>query len=130
MAYTRVTVEQFQARFPIFADKDSDYVQAMLTESELDVDDSWVSQANYTAGIMYLTAHKIATDNSQEGEVVTVGSSAGGVASESFGGMSISYDNSASSGEGSASASRWGSTEYGRRFYDLVLKNKPAIVSI
>jgi hypothetical protein len=126
MAYTPVTPSAFKARFPEFASKDNDYIQLILTEAELNVDDTWLSQANYNAGIMYLTAHIIASS-----DLAASGGGAGsggGIASESFGGMSISYDKSASAAAGSSS--KWGGTEYGRRFAELVKANKPAIVSI
>ena len=65
MAYETVTVEQFIARFPIFSDKDGDYVQVLLTEAGTSVDNSW-REEDYPYAIMYLTAHLIATDNSDE----------------------------------------------------------------
>jgi hypothetical protein len=129
MAYTAVTSADFIARFPIFADVDTAIIDALLAEAGRSVDDSWLSQTDYTAGIMYLTAHLVATDNSGEGESTVVGAGAGGIASESFGGMSISYDKGASAND-AAAKSQWGSTEYGRRFYRLLKLNKPAIVSI
>jgi hypothetical protein len=129
VAYTPVTVDDFTARFPNLADTDEVVIQACLDEAARSVDDSWLSQTDYTGGLLYLAAHLVATDNSTEGTSVTIGAGGGGVASESFGGMSISYDKSAGVND-AASKSQWGSTEYGRRFYRLLKLNKPAIVSI
>ena len=129
MAYTPVTAAAFKTRFPIFATSSDTLIEALLAEAMLMVDDSWLSQADYTAGVMYLTAHLLATDNSAAGSSVVIGAGAGGVASESFGGMSISYDKGASAND-AASKSQWGSTEYGRRFFRLLKLNKPAIVSV
>ncbi len=74
--------------------------------------------------------HIVATDNSAEGTSVVIGAGAGGVASESFGGMSISYDKGGASGSDAAASSQWGSTEYGRRYYRLLKLNKPAILVV
>jgi hypothetical protein len=130
VAYTEPTFEQFATRFPNFSDMDENQFSALLTEAKLQVDDSWLSQTNYTVAIMYLIAHLKTTDQSQEGESGVVGGAgSGGIASESFGGMSISYNNGASASDAAAN-SQWGSTEYGRRFYNLLKRNKPAIVSV
>jgi hypothetical protein len=129
MPYELPTASQFKTRFPIFEDKDDALVTMIIAEASASVDSSW-AEADYQPAIMYLAAHLLATDNSAEGESVIIGGSAGGgIASESFGGMSISYDKG-SSANSAASNSKWGSTEYGRRFYDLLVRNKPAIVSI
>ncbi len=128
MAYEKVTPTAFKERFPEFAGKSDAFVQLILTEAELNVDDTWLSQANYTAGIMYLTAHLIADGDAAAGGGSD--SSGGvGIASESFGGMSISYDKSSSSNT-AAGKSKWGSTSYGRRFYDLVRANKPPVMVV
>lgn len=130
MAYTDPTFAEFTTRFPIFADMDEGQFDALLEEAKLQVDDGWLSQTNYKVAIMYLIAHLKVTDTSQEGESAVVGGAgSGGIASESFGGMSISYNNGASASNAAAN-SQWGSTEYGRRFYELLKRNKPAIVSI
>jgi L-aminopeptidase/D-esterase-like protein len=129
MAYEAPTTEEFLARFPIFADKDEAVIEACLAEATNTVDTSW-RELDYKPAIMYLAAHLVATDNSGEGESVDVGAGAGAIASESFGGMSISYDNSGGSANAAASKSQWGSTEYGRRFYQMLTRNKPGPVTI
>jgi hypothetical protein len=109
---------------------DEGQFDSLLEEAKLQVDNSWLSQANYKFALMYLIAHLKTTDNSGEGESAVVGGAAtGGIASESFGGMSISYNNGATANNAAAN-SQWGSTEYGRRFYEMLKKNKPAIVVI
>lgn len=128
MAYTAPTREEFLARFPIFADKDEAVVDACLLEATNTVDTSW-REVDYAPAIMYLAAHLLAVDNSAEGESVSVGGGGGAIASESFGGMSISYDGGGAAAD-AAAKSQWGSTEYGRRFYAMVKRNKPGPVTI
>jgi hypothetical protein len=103
-------------------------VEALIAEATNTIDTSW-REVDYKPAIMYLTAHLISTDNSGEGESVNIGGAGASIASESFGGMSISYDKSRAASDAAAN-SQWGSTEYGRRFYQLLKVNKPAIVSI
>lgn len=122
MPYTVPTVDDFLARWPIFGDSDSDLIQQMLDEAAGQIDISW-READYQPAILYLSAHLLATDNSDEGAEVVIGGSQGAIASESFGGMSISYA-TAGSADASANASQYGSTEYGRRFYNLLIKNR------
>ena len=126
MPYTKPTYDQFIARFPIFGDTDPGVVAALIDEATNTIDTDWV-ESDYQPAIMYLAAHLIATDNSGEDEEVEVGAEAGAIASESFGPMSISYDNSSSDTSG-ASSSQYGSTTYGRRFYAILVRNRPAIV--
>lgn len=126
MPYTLPSADDFQTRFPIFADVDSDRVQIFLDEAARTVDGSWDID-DYQPAIMYLAAHLLSTDNSGEGETVQLGGLKGAIASESFSGMSRSYDTSKVS---AAANSTYGSTEYGRRFYWLLLNNKPAILVV
>jgi hypothetical protein len=124
MAYTAPTYADFIARFPIFADRDQTQIDLLLEESKNNIDQSW-REVDYAPAIMYLTAHKLALDNSQEGDAVEVGG-ASVISSESFGGMSLSY---ASGGVGDVvSKTQWGLTAYGRAYYSLLQKNKPPVV--
>lgn len=128
MPYTTPSLEQFRARFPVFEDAEDGLIEALLAEAAGQIDQSW-READYQPAIMYLAAHLLATDNSAEGDTVEVGGSTGGIASESWGSMSVSYDTGVKTSS-AASASEWGATEYGRRFYNLLKKNKPGVVAI
>lgn len=129
MSYTPPTRAEFLTRFPIFDDPELYPVATIdfvLAEAIRTVDNTWM-EADYAPAILYLTAHLLATDNSLDGEDVEFGGMAQ-VASESFGGMSISYANGAS---GSLSANeQYGSTEYGRRFLVLLRRNQTGPVVI
>lgn len=122
--YDAPTPAQFKARFPIFDDQDDPRIQIFLNEAGSSVDRTW-NINDYQVAIMYLAAHLLATDNSDEGSEVEIGPAGGGaIASESFGGgLSVSYTTGASAGD-AASNSKYGSTEYGRRYYNLLIRNR------
>jgi len=127
MPYEKPTTDQFYERFPVFEDKDEDLVQLLLDEASGSVDTCWV-EADYQPATLYLTAHLLATDASQTGDSVVVGPTQGGVASESFGPMSISYKDFPA---GTLSASEtFGTTAYGRKYLSLLNANKPPIVAV
>lgn len=123
MPYTIPTTDDFFTRFPIFEDKDEDMVAAIIAEAASNIDDSW-READYQPAILYLAAHMIATDNTDAGTEAEIGGP-NIVSSESFSGMSVSYQNNAS--QPGVSQSQFGLTEYGRRYYALLIKNKPGI---
>lgn len=127
MPYDLPSADNFFARFPVMGDKDPDYVTVMIAEAARTVDISW-DEDDYQPAILYLAAHLIATDNSQEGETVQIGGLKGALSGESFAGMSRSYyDKTAGS---PAASSIYGGTEYGRRFFTLLKNNKPAITVV
>jgi len=129
MAYTLPTLEQFKTRFPtVVVGKSDELLQMYLDEAAAQVDTSW-READYQLAIMLLAAHNIVSEDTATSGGGGGSAGSGIVASESFGGMSISYEGSGS-GQDPATSSPWGSTEYGRRFYNLLKLNKPAIVSI
>ena len=102
----------------------------ILTEAQLSVDQSWI-EADYKTAIMYLTAHLIATDNTDEGDSVNIGgANTGAIASESFGAISVSYESSAGSVKASALNDLYGGTSYGRRFLAMLRRNKPGILVV
>lgn len=131
MAYAPPTPHDFKARFPEFSDTPDAQIQALLDEAGLMVDESWLSQANYTAGMLYLTAHLLTEQqDAGAGEEGGGGGVVGDVASESFGPLSVSYNRGGSSTATSDFASTYNTTFYGRRFLALLRVNKPAIVAI
>jgi hypothetical protein len=129
MAYTFPTLDEFKARFPSLTDgKEDAFLQFFLDEAANVVDTSW-RESDYKTAIMYLAAHLLASEEGAGGDAGAGVTGSGVIASESFGGMSISYDNSKSAGDAAAN-SQWGATVYGRRFYQMLKLNKPSIVSI
>lgn len=126
MAYDAPTVAEFKTRFPAVAgSKSDDTIQAYLDEATNTVDESWREQ-DYKIAIMYLAAHNMTLEDTA---AAGGGGTSGVVSSESFGGMSISYDNSKGT-DNAAANSQWGATFYGQQFYLLLKRNKPSIVVI
>lgn len=129
MAYDAPTIAEFKARFPTVAGTKSDpTIQAFLDEATNTIDTSW-RESDYKIAIMYLAAHNMTMEDNVDAGAGG-GITSGLIASESFGGMSISYDNSKSSMSEAAVNSQWGGTIYGQNFYLLLKRNKPAIVVI
>lgn len=129
MAYTLVTATDFKTRFPVFEDEDDARISALLLEAGMQVDDTWVSQEDYTAGVMYLTAHLLVTERATLEEGADSGSGDGEISSESFGPLSVSYK--ASSGNvANDFVSEYSTTSYGKRWLRLVARNKPGIVAV
>lgn len=129
MAYTVPSYAAFIARFPIFNDVvayPQAVVEAVIAEAARQIDTSWI-EADYATAIMYLTAHMLALDNSAEGAEIDIGGPTS-IAGESFAGMSISYKKDTPTPGSAAASSIYGQTIYGRRFYDLLRKNKPPVV--
>lgn len=122
MAYTPPTYAEFITRFPIFDDLikwPQAMVEAVIVEATNNIDNTWV-EADYKPAIMYQTAHILSIDNAAEGQEPSVGPQTY-LSGESFSGMSMSY----SKVEGSLGSSEiWGSTSYGRRYLDLLRKNR------
>lgn len=123
MAYTPPTYEEFIARFPIFDNQvtwPQAMVEAVIVEATNNIDETWI-EADYKPAIMYQTAHILSIDNAAEGQVPSVGPQTF-LSSESFAGMSQSF--SMVQGGTLGSSEIWGSTSYGRRYLDLLRKNK------
>lgn len=132
MPYVLPTSDQFFTRFPIFNDQDADRIAALILEASSLVDTTW-EENDYQPAIMYLTAHLLATDNTDEGDEVELGPvNSNLVSSESFGGMSISYagGNNALASNVISTSDMYGSTVYGRRFLAMAIRNKPGMVAV
>jgi hypothetical protein len=118
--YDPVTVDQFTTRFPVFGDRDPAQLAAVLAEASARVDRSWLAK-DYPVAIMYLMAHLLTLDSSQEGEDPAIGPAGAGqiIASESIAGMSTSYFNPNPQVSQGGTISDFAVTEYGRRFLRL-----------
>jgi hypothetical protein len=125
MAHTPPTPEEFKTRFPVFASETDERVQIFLSEAERNIDDTW-EEDDYAPAIMYLAAHLLKTEN-DAGSSGGSKSATGPISSESFAGMSRSYDTSKLT---AAQKSIYGGTLYGQRYYVLLLKNKPSIMVV
>jgi hypothetical protein len=127
MPYSTPTYEEFIARFPIFDNEvkwPQSMVELVLAEAASNIDNTWF-EPDYQPAINYQTAHMLATDNSASGTDPEVGQPTY-ISGESFSGMSTSYQKI--QGGTLSQSEMWGSTVYGRRYLDLLRKNKPGVV--
>jgi hypothetical protein len=123
MAYVVPDSSDFKARFPAFASYDDTYIDLVIEEAALSVNETWI-ETDYQPAILYLTAHLITTEAGGPGGVA---GQSGPVQSESFGPISKSY---AVAKGASGNVSLYSSTEYGRRYLTLLKRNFPAVAVI
>lgn len=132
MPYTIPTVDQFRARFPNLSEQydDDALITLLIDEASGKVSTAWL-ETDYQPAILYLTAHLLATDNTGEGEDVEIGAAGSGIKSESFGsGLSVTYGSDGVTDTTLSSSEMYGSTVWGRRFYQLLILNNPAIMVV
>lgn len=128
MAWTAPTPTEFKARFPAFDAVDDDVVLSAIGEAGMQVDDTWVSEADYRLGIMLLTAHILTLDGLGTGaEAQSAASGALGFKTMKSGGLSLERFSAADNGAGDDVLSL---TTYGRRFADLLKRNIPAVAVV
>lgn len=129
MAYDPPTYAEFIARFPVFdnvAKWPQATVEAIIVEATNNIDTDWIER-DYKPAIMYQTAHILSSEAAADADAPDAPGPATYLASESFSGMSMSYAKISQNGTLSQSET-WGGTSYGRRYLDLLRKNKPAVV--
>lgn len=107
MAYVIPTLAQFKTKFPEIVAADAT-IQAALDEAVNEVDTSW-SETSYYNGILYFAAYLLTGGDFSTG-------ASGGITSESFGPISVSYD--------AKTAGTLSSNSYGRRFAQLRRREK------
>lgn len=129
MAYTAPTISDFKARWAPKFDTVSDVtIQSALDEAALQIDDTWIDQANFTLGRMLLAAHILTLDGhgtGAEAEVAAAGAS--GFKRMKSGQLELERFSSADAG---GDGSVLGSTSYGRRFLELLRRNFPAVAIV
>jgi hypothetical protein len=123
MSYIAPTVEEFKTRFPVYADVPDATVQMALDEASTMVDDTWVSQADYTAGYMLGAAHLLALD----GYGTSTETLLYGFSSIKMGPLQL--DRFKTTGEGAAYGTI-GSTSYGSRYLSLLKRNHPPVLVV
>lgn len=122
MAYTAPTADDFKEAFPAFVAVDDDVVDAALAEAALMVDDSWLSQQDFTTGRLLYAAHVLTLG----GLGTTSEAQFAGFSSLSIG--SLSLTRAAFSGD--VAPGSYESTSFGRRFLQLLRQNKPPILVV
>jgi len=117
------TATSLKLKFPEFASVANGSVEFAIEEAQLQVDNSdssWNSDAEASLAILYLSAHHL---------MVTISRSESGtgllVRSESFAGISVSYDTEQQS---KPDPGDYTSTPYGSRYLELVSRNQPPVM--
>lgn len=133
MPYTVPTAAQFRAKFPTFAAVADATIALALTDASASVDLEW-ADADYQPAILYMAAHILVSDG-----VVTaasdLGSAAGvinaGLVSEmKVGDVMVKLDTGAAGSGRAGSGSTLAGTIYGRRYIDLLRRNKAAVAIV
>ena len=122
MPYTVPTATQFRSRFPRFAAVDSDCIEANIADAARNVDETWFED-DYQPAIMFLAAHLLVMEGALGGAIDTPGL----ITSEKLGDASVTYGNAVAD---SKNISDYGSTNYGRRYQELLRKNVPAVLVV
>lgn len=125
MSYVPPTPADFKTRFPAFASVADATIQLLLDEAALMVDDTWVSQADFTLGRMLYAAHYLTLDGAATGGSSSTEAQLLGFQSIRMGPLELTRFKGSD-----ASAGSWGSTSYGTRFLELVRRNSPAVAVV
>lgn len=133
MAYAIPTAATFKAKFPTFAAVADATIDLAITEAAASLDQEW-AEADYAPATMYLAAHIMVLDG-----VVVAGSglgdaagmiNAGMVSDMKVGDVQVKLGSGHAGGSGSSMGSGLGSTGYGRRYLELLRRNKPAVAIV
>lgn len=124
MPYVNPTPAQLKTRFPAFAAVDDTVVQGALDEAAARVDQTWREKDFQPAQLLY-AAHILTLDGQGAGQEAQFSSlSAAGVQSIKIASLQLTI---AKTKEAGASASLLKTTSFGRRFWDLMRLNFPAV---
>lgn len=126
MTWFAPTPAILKQRFPEFASVADAQVQLVLDEAIAEVPEGW-PDSNRTAGVLYLTGHLLASFGSGSS-----GTGGGGVAvtgaikSRKVGDVSVEFAGH-SGGKESGAFAHYSTTAYGKRYYEILRRNVPAI---
>lgn len=130
MAWTAPTPADVKARFPAFAAVPDAAIQGALDEAALQVDETWVSEADFRLGRMLLAAHILTLDGLGTGaESEAAANGASGFKRMKSGQFEVERFDTAGTVPG-GSDGVLGTTSYGRRFLELQRRNFPAVLVV
>jgi hypothetical protein len=118
MAYTAPTVEDFKEAYPAFDGVDDEVVENALAQAALQVDDTWLSQEDFTQGRMLYAAHVLTMGGSGTSQEAQLGS---------FKRLKLASLELERAG-GDAVAGSWTATSYGVSFLQLQRQNRPGFL--
>ena len=129
MTWTAPTATEFKARFPAFASVSDDVVNVVLAEAALQVDETWVSEADFKLGINLLTAHLLTMDGHGAGAEAE-SAAAGALGFKTMKSGNLTLERFSASEAGSGSGDTLSVTTYGKQFIDLRNRNIPGIAVV
>lgn len=128
MAWTAPTPADLKARFPAFAAVPDAVVETALDEAALQVDETWVSEADFRLGRLLLAAHILTLDGQGTGaEAEAAAAGASGFRVMKSGQLTLERFGNAQGGQDGGVLA---STSYGKRFLDLLRRNTPAVTIV
>lgn len=126
MAYTAPTEADLRARFPAFCDVQNDPITAALSDAALMVDDTWVSQEDFTAGRLLYAAHILTLDGHGSGaEAEQAKAGALQFTEMRSGALTLKRADMATSGGDTLSL-----TTFGRRFLEILHRNRAGPIAV
>lgn len=133
MALTPPTPDTLTNRYPAFKGTDAGLISLILQEALGAVDETWIPADQQPALLAY-AAHLLAIERMGDQSVTlddgSILPTAGPLKSASVGPASFDFSDSALSIQAQQNAASNGlaSTPYGRRYLELLRRNKPAVV--
>lgn len=125
MAYTIPTPAVLKAQFPAFTAVADDTVQIWIDRAASEIDTSWL-EADYTFAIELLACHYMVTlaglGTGAQAKAVSAGMDSLGMIRS--GNLTLQAN---ASSQNASVPSPWGSTFYGRTYYSLLRRNRPAV---
>ncbi len=129
MAYTAPTAAEFKSRFPAFVNVADATIDIALGDAALMVDDSWDSQADFTAGRLLYAAHILTLDGHGSGaEAQAASAGTLGFRSMKSGQLTLERFSSRAGGPAGGRLNALEMTTYGVRFLALLKRNRTGAV--
>lgn len=122
MAYTAPTADDLRTRFPTFASLGDTPVDAALADAALVVDDTWLSQADFTSGRLLYAAHILTLDGFGTGAEAQM-AQAGALGFDIMKSGSLTLQKSRAAVEEKYS-SILDQTTFGKRFKEILRRNR------
>lgn len=122
MAYTAPDRDDLKARFPKFAAVADDPIDAALADAALVVDDTWLSQEDFTSGRLLYAAHILTLDGFGTGTSAAI-ASAGLEEFKTIKSGDLTLTRSDESGAAAVSGDILDKTTYGKRFKEVRDRN-------
>lgn len=122
MAYTAAVAQDVRDRFPTFAAVADAPINYALADAALVVDDEWLSQADYTQGILLYAAHILTLDGFGSGAEAQM-AQAGALGFDVMKSGALTLQRTRQQVEAQYS-SVLDQTTFGKRFREILMRNR------